>query len=90
MAGLWRVVAAGTRAAGRRCAPYKCFAKQNLGARRNSLPPRKLKMNGAPAKPAPWGNNAAMIGCQGYYEYLAGNTAGWELNAKASLDISKG
>ena len=34
--------------------------------------------------------NAAMIGCQGYYEYLAGNTAGWELNAKASLDISKG
>ena len=36
------------------------------------------------------GDNAAMIGCQGYYEYLAGNTAGWELNAKASLDISKG
>ena len=34
--------------------------------------------------------NAAMIGCQGYYEYLAGNTSGWELNAKASLDISKG
>ena len=36
------------------------------------------------------GDNAAMIGCQGYYEYLAGNTAGWDLNAKASLDISKG
>jgi len=36
------------------------------------------------------GDNAAMIGCQGYYEYLAGNTAGWELNAKASLDISRG
>ena len=36
------------------------------------------------------GDNAAMIGCQGYYEYLAGNTSGWELNAKASLDISKG
>lgn len=35
------------------------------------------------------GDNAAMIGCQGYYEYLAGNTAGWDLNAKASLDISK-
>ena len=35
-------------------------------------------------------NNAAMIGCQGYYEYLAGHTAGWELNARASLDISKG
>ncbi|MGN0985413.1 MAG: tRNA (adenosine(37)-N6)-threonylcarbamoyltransferase complex transferase subunit TsaD [Candidatus Enterenecus sp.] len=36
------------------------------------------------------GDNAAMIGCQGYYEYLAGHTAGWELNARASLDISKG
>ena len=35
------------------------------------------------------GDNAAMIGCQGYYEYLAGNTAGWDLNARASLDISK-
>jgi len=36
------------------------------------------------------GDNAAMIGSQGYYEYLAGHTAGWELNAKASLDISRG
>ena len=36
------------------------------------------------------GDNAAMIGSQGYYEYLAGHTAGWDLNAKASLDISKG
>ncbi len=36
------------------------------------------------------GDNAAMVGCQGYYEYLAGHTAGWDLNAKASLDISKG
>ena len=35
------------------------------------------------------GDNAAMIGCQGYYEYLAGSTAGWALNARASLDISK-
>ena len=35
------------------------------------------------------GDNAAMIGCQGYYEYQAGNTAGWDLNARASLDISK-
>ncbi|MDR0196610.1 MAG: tRNA (adenosine(37)-N6)-threonylcarbamoyltransferase complex transferase subunit TsaD [Oscillospiraceae bacterium] len=30
------------------------------------------------------GDNAAMVGCQGYYEYLAGNTAGSELNAYAS------
>ena len=36
------------------------------------------------------GDNAAMIGSQGYYEFLAGRTAGWELNARASLDISKG
>ena len=36
------------------------------------------------------GDNAAMIGSQGYYEYLAGHTAGWELNARASLDIGKG
>ena len=36
------------------------------------------------------GDNAAMIGCQGYYEYLAGHTAGWDLNARASLDIAKG
>ena len=36
------------------------------------------------------GDNAAMIGCQGYYEYLAGNTAGMELNAYATRDISRG
>ncbi len=36
------------------------------------------------------GDNAAMIGCQGYYEYLAGHTAGWELNAHAVMDISQG
>ncbi len=35
------------------------------------------------------GDNAAMIGCQGYYEYLAGHTAGPELNAVATLDIDK-
>lgn len=36
------------------------------------------------------GDNAAMIGCQGYYEYLAGHTAGQDLNAYASRDISLG
>ncbi len=36
------------------------------------------------------GDNAAMIGCQGYYEFLAGNTAGTELNAYATKDISRG
>ena len=35
------------------------------------------------------GDNAAMIGCQGYYEYLAGHTAGSDLNAWASMDIEE-
>ena len=33
------------------------------------------------------GDNAAMIGSQGYYEFLAGNVAGSELNAVASLKL---
>lgn len=33
------------------------------------------------------GDNAAMIGAQGYYEHLAGNHAGTELNAFATLSI---
>lgn len=40
------------------------------------LPPLKL-----------CGDNAAMIGAQGYYEFLAGNRAGTELNAYATLSI---
>ena len=36
------------------------------------------------------GDNAAMIGCQGYYEWKAGHTAGLELNAYATRDISQG
>lgn len=34
------------------------------------------------------GDNAAMIASQGYYEYLAGHTAGMSLNACAQRDIS--
>jgi N6-L-threonylcarbamoyladenine synthase len=33
------------------------------------------------------GDNGAMIGCQGYYEYLAGVRAGQELNAYATMDV---
>ncbi len=33
------------------------------------------------------GDNAAMIGAQAYYEYLAGNTAGMDLNAYATKSI---
>ena len=35
------------------------------------------------------GDNAAMIGCQGYYEFLAGHTAGPELNAYATMPLEK-
>lgn len=33
------------------------------------------------------GDNAAMVGAQGYYEYLSGNLAGPELNAYAGMEI---
>ena len=35
------------------------------------------------------GDNAAMIGAQGYYESLLNPPAGWDLNAYASMDISQ-
>ena len=34
------------------------------------------------------GDNAAMIGAQAYFEYLAGHTAGTDLNAYATMDIN--
>ncbi len=36
------------------------------------------------------GDNGAMIGCQGYYEFLAGTRGGPELNAYANRDVSQG
>jgi N6-L-threonylcarbamoyladenine synthase len=33
------------------------------------------------------GDNGAMIGCQGYYEYSAGRRAGMDLNAYATMDV---
>ena len=36
------------------------------------------------------GDNGAMIGCQGYYEFQAGHLAGPDLNAYANRDISLG
>ncbi len=33
------------------------------------------------------GDNAAMIGCQGYYDYLAGKRGGMDLNAVATLSL---
>ena len=35
------------------------------------------------------GDNGAMIGAQGYYEYLAGRRAGLELNAYATMDLGE-
>lgn len=35
------------------------------------------------------GDNAAMVGAQGYYEYLAGKRAGMDLNAAATMPISE-
>ena len=36
------------------------------------------------------GDNAAMIGCQGFYEWKAGHVAGLDMNAYATRDISLG
>lgn len=33
------------------------------------------------------GDNAAMVGAQGYYEFQVGHTAGWDLNACATMPI---
>ena len=35
------------------------------------------------------GDNGAMVGAQAYYEYLAGNIAGSDLNAYASMDLDR-
>ena len=35
------------------------------------------------------GDNGAMIGCQGYYEYLAGARAGADLNAYATMEVDR-
>lgn len=36
------------------------------------------------------GDNAAMVGAQGYYEYLAGTRAGTDLNACAEMPVDQG
>lgn len=36
------------------------------------------------------GDNAAMIGCQGYYEYLAGTHGNAALNAYANMELDRG
>jgi N6-L-threonylcarbamoyladenine synthase len=73
--GYKNVAVAGGVAANSRVRKDILEAAQKLGAE-VFLPPLKL-----------CGDNAAMIGAQGYYEYMAGNTADMSLNAYATKSI---
>ena len=77
LAGRKTIVAAGGVAANSVIRGDLERACQQAG-RRLYLPPLRL-----------CGDNGAMIAAQGYYEYLAGRTAGMELNAYATRDISE-
>ena len=68
------VVAGGVAANSRIRADFAKAAKEN--SLRLFVPPLRL-----------CGDNGAMIGAQGYYEYLAGNTAGSDLNAYATMSL---
>ena len=70
-----KVAIAGGVAANSRIRADILAAAEKLGAK-VYLPPLKL-----------CGDNGAMIGSQAYYEYLAGNTVGMELNAYATKSI---
>ena len=73
--GYETIVAAGGVAANSRIRADFAAAAEKTG-RRVFFPPLRL-----------CGDNAAMIGCQGYYEYLAGVRADSSLNAYATLDL---
>ena len=68
------VVAGGVAANSRIRADFQHAAEQN--GFRLFVPPLRL-----------CGDNGAMIGAQGYYEYLAGARAGSDLNAYATMDL---
>ena len=68
------VVAGGVAANSRIRADFKSAAEKD--GLELFVPPLKL-----------CGDNAAMIGAQGYYEFLAGNTAGSDLNAYANMEL---
>jgi len=68
------VVAGGVAANSRIRADFKRAAEEN--GLELYVPPLKL-----------CGDNGAMVGAQGYYEYLAGNTAGSDLNAYATMEL---
>lgn len=73
--GYKKIAAAGGVAANSRIRRDLTAAAQKLNAQLY-MPPLSL-----------CGDNAAMIGAQGYYEYLAGNTADMNLNAYATKSI---
>ena len=73
--GLKKVAVAGGVAANSRIRADILAAAEQLGAQ-VFMPPLKL-----------CGDNAAMIGAQAYYEFLAGNTADMSLNAYATKSI---
>ena len=68
------VVAGGVAANSRIRADFKRAAEAN--GLSLYIPPLKL-----------CGDNGAMVGAQGYYEYFAGNTAGSDLNAYATMEL---
>ncbi|MCR5088406.1 MAG: tRNA (adenosine(37)-N6)-threonylcarbamoyltransferase complex transferase subunit TsaD [Oscillospiraceae bacterium] len=70
------VVAGGVAANSRIRRDFQCAAEE--ADIRLYIPPLRL-----------CGDNGAMVGAQGYYEYLASHIAGSELNAYASMDLSK-
>ncbi len=68
------VVAGGVAANSRIRADFQRAAKE--AGKKLFIPPLRL-----------CGDNGAMIGAQGYYEYLAGVRAGTDLNAYATMDL---
>ena len=73
--GYDKIVVAGGVAANKRIRADFTEASAKAG-RKLYIPPLKL-----------CGDNGAMIGAQGYYEYLAGTRAGSDLNAYATMEI---
>ena len=73
--GYDKIVVAGGVAANKRIRTDFAAAAEKDG-RKLFIPPLKL-----------CGDNGAMIGAQGYYEYLAGTRAGSDLNAYATMEI---
>ena len=73
--GYEKIVVAGGVAANKRIRADFTEASAKAG-RKLFVPPLKL-----------CGDNGAMIGAQGYYEYLAGTRAGSDLNAYATMEL---